>query len=666
MDEASPRFRQDLVAAATETDGVPCVDVSDPATGTSFRFYDFEYQLALQLNGQPLGAVTAWASEAYGIDLTPDGVREFAGRLAELGFLESAAAAPAPAPARVVAPAEVTPPPAAFTPVPEVTAPAADSLDNADDNAEAEWMTTEGAQTATFIPDAAMFDSPGEPTPVAPDLPRVEAELAAARNGKLFDIPTAANKAPTREIPIPVVPEAAKNPAPPMRAARPPAAAAPAVAPPAAPTATTSTPGWATELDDDLQPGHPGAPTAPPMPRAAMGAEQLTPPPMPPPPFGMAPTPSLPPSSGPRTTGMHPVAAGHGERRQPPAPDAVQMTPFADDAAAAAKPRTRQTRTMIWVVLLLAAAGIGYLAWSRMQARTPEVVSVRVMSPRPAAVYRWFSGQGTVTDYETRTLSFPSQGTLAELLPSGSTFAGGEILGKLRGATPLEGLLARARARVSFYQQMRESMRTAGNHVELRQAEIKLTEKQRLVEEAAAALAKLTVRANEPGEIVETMAKVGGYVRAGAPLVRVKGRVLHGEFALDQDDAAIAHDLAFCRVEVVGLGPRASNAEARGASDTAADTGSPDAQAGPRFIDCTLAKDSGRDKLRVVLPANVGLVPGQPLRLARQRFDAVFPIPPALVSDGGAHKTVWVAGRGGVSGPGFAGMDGLKSGSRAV
>jgi hypothetical protein len=61
MDEASPRFRQDLVAVATEADGVPCVDVSDPATGNSFRFYDFEYQLALALNGQPLKDVTAWA-----------------------------------------------------------------------------------------------------------------------------------------------------------------------------------------------------------------------------------------------------------------------------------------------------------------------------------------------------------------------------------------------------------------------------------------------------------------------------------------------------------------------------------------------------------------------------------------------------------------------------
>ena len=643
MDEASPRFRQDLVAAATEAEGVPCVDVSDPGTGTSFRFYDFEYQLALQLNGQPLRAVTAWASEAYGVDLTAEGIGEFAGRLAELGFLEPAASAPAPAPAPAAAPAEATPPPsattpppAAVTPPPEAVAPAADSLENA----EAEWMTTEGAETATFIPDPAMFDSPGEPTPVAPDLPRVEAELAAAKNGRRFDIPTAANKVPTREVPIPVVPDAARKSMPPAPAPFPLATPSPAARAAAKPASS-----WATELDDNLQAGHPGAPTAPPMPSATVAAEQLTPPP-----GAGVPAPPLPGLPPPRNTGMHPVPAGRGERRQPPAPDSVQMTPFADDAAAAAKPRARQTRTIIWVVLLLAAAGIGYLAWSRMQARTPEVVSVRVMSPRPAAIYRWFSGQGTVTDYDTRTLSFPSPGTLAELLPSGSTFAGGEILGKLRGATPLEGLLARARARVSFYQHMRESMRIAGNHPELRQAEIKLIEKQRLVDEAAAALAKLTVRASEPGEIVETMAKVGGYVRAGAPLVRVKGRVLHGEFALDQDDAAIARDLAFCRVEVVGLGPRASNAEARGASDTAADTGSPDAQAGPRFIDCTLAKDGGRDKLRVVLPANVGLVPGQPLRLARQRFDAVFPIPAALVTDsGGSQKSVWVAGHAGVA-----------------
>src|SRR4051794_168938 len=91
MDDASPRFRQDLEAAATEAEGVACVDVRDPQTGTNFRFYDFEYQLALQFNGQPLRDIVAWASQAYGVDLTVDGINEFAGRLSELGFLEAAA-----------------------------------------------------------------------------------------------------------------------------------------------------------------------------------------------------------------------------------------------------------------------------------------------------------------------------------------------------------------------------------------------------------------------------------------------------------------------------------------------------------------------------------------------------------------------------------------------
>ena len=59
MDDASPRFRQDLEASATEAEGVACVDVRDPKSGTSFRFYDFEYQLAQQFTGQPLSAVIA-------------------------------------------------------------------------------------------------------------------------------------------------------------------------------------------------------------------------------------------------------------------------------------------------------------------------------------------------------------------------------------------------------------------------------------------------------------------------------------------------------------------------------------------------------------------------------------------------------------------------------
>ena len=170
MSDASPRFRQDLEATATEAEGVPCVDVRDPRTGTNFRFYDFEYQLALQFNGQPLADVTAWASQTYGVDLTVEGINEFAGRLSELGFLERSAGGPE---TRGATPAGGT--------------KAADL-----DSAEAEWMSAEGAKTASFIPEPGMLDSAADLTPVAPELPHLDegADAAAESVDVTTDEPT--------------------------------------------------------------------------------------------------------------------------------------------------------------------------------------------------------------------------------------------------------------------------------------------------------------------------------------------------------------------------------------------------------------------------------------------------------------------------------------------
>src|SRR5206468_416020 len=68
-----------------------------------------------------------------------------------------------------------------------------------------------------------------------------------------------------------------------------------------------------------------------------------------------------------------------------------------------------------------------------------------------------------------------------------------------------------------------------------------------------------------------------------------------------------------------------------------------EAESIPRFVDCSLLGMSGRDKLRVALPGDIGLVPGQPLRLARQRYDAVFRVPAAAVKQEGERKLVYVA-----------------------
>src|SRR4051812_23743507 len=132
MAQPTPRFRRDLAATATEADGVAFVDVSDARTGTTFRLYDFEYQLALQLDGRPVEDVVAWASSAYGLDLTPEGITEFSGRLGELGFLEADAATGAARPA----------------------APEAPDLSA---EAEAEWLALQNARTNAFVPDAEML-----------------------------------------------------------------------------------------------------------------------------------------------------------------------------------------------------------------------------------------------------------------------------------------------------------------------------------------------------------------------------------------------------------------------------------------------------------------------------------------------------------------------------
>ena len=303
--------------------------------------------------------------------------------------------------------------------------------------------------------------------------------------------------------------------------------------------------------------------------------------------------------------------------------------------------------------MLAAAAGIGYWVWSHQHAAAaPQALRVRVMSPAPTAVYRWFSGRGQVTDYETTTLAFANPGRLAELLPAGTEIAAGDVVAKLQGASGLETLLAHDRSRVGFYKQLRDSMRAAGNSAELRQAELHLAEKEKLVEMARAALTKFTVAATEPGEVVETLAKIGTPIAAGAPVARVKGRLLHGAFELDVEERATLAKMDFCRVEVVGLGPRASNDLPRGeVSATAADTGAPEAQVGPRFLDCKPPGGSTppNRKVEIPLPGDLGLVSGQPLRLARRRFDAVFPVPAAAVVADGDRRSVWIAGRDGTA-----------------
>ena len=636
MSEASPHFRQDLAVSPTEADGVACVDVSDPKTGSSFRLYDFEYQLALQLNGQSVAQVTDWASKTYGADLTADGITEFASRLAELGFLEmgtiGSVEQSSPSPTRSGTLESAGPrapvPTAVLRAGTESASPAAPAPeeDDASDAAAEEWESAQAAKTAQFVPDPAMLDGAPEPTPVVPlDV----LKLAAGSPGASDDAPSAIVPEITAQA-VGELPRGAFD-------SEPVSAPSPAPSPAQRPEVAANS-SWAADLDGSLvSSDSPPAVSPPPAPKS----EPLA-------------------AAAPVQVVAAPPPPGLSERRQPPEPGAVVMSGFADGGRRGKAPVERSRRPILIVVLVLlaAAAGIGYWAWSHQRAAAaPQALRVRVISPAPTAVYRWFSGPGRVTDYETTTLAFASPGRLAELLPAGTEVAAGDVVGKLQGASGLETLLAHDRSRVGFYRQLRDSMRAAGNSAELRQAELHLVEKEKLVELARAGLTKFTVAATEPGEVVETLAKIGTPIVPGTPVARVKGRLLHGAFELDGEERATLAKMDFCRVEVVGLGPRASNdlprneATRNEATETAADTGPPEAQVGPRFLDCKPPREaaSASRKIEIPLPGDLGLVSGQPLRLARGRFDAVFPIPAAAVVADGERRSVWIAGRNGTA-----------------
>ena len=95
MSLEKPRFRRDLEAVPVEADGQSYIEVRDLGTGESFRFYDFEYRVALAFDGLALDKVIPWVKLSTGLELQVDQLQAFAARLKEMGFLESEASPPA-------------------------------------------------------------------------------------------------------------------------------------------------------------------------------------------------------------------------------------------------------------------------------------------------------------------------------------------------------------------------------------------------------------------------------------------------------------------------------------------------------------------------------------------------------------------------------------------
>jgi multidrug efflux pump subunit AcrA (membrane-fusion protein) len=618
MADGTPRFRQDLVATSSEAEGVVCIDVQDPRTGNTFRFYDFEYALAVQLNGQPLADVVHWAATAYGMELTPEGVREFAEKLAELGFLEDA---PYPHPDGLEARGD------SF----EDNQPVSEVVSQAIADSDHDSGFFEGPPTDLSRPPERAWRAGADPRPVS------EIAAAAFTDAAIRDTdqhPAAASGEFTGrasdDLDEPGVSAAAAFAGAATREVDPAtvAAAAAATGSSGVPAGDSQVPQWAWEIDRTLH----GVGSAlespqdrvhvPLRPSLASRSDEVEP---------HFPAPRAVSSPADAFRAVAPASPGEpppgrAERRQPPSPDAVEMAPFEEGNSRRFRAPTLERPPAgrgLTIVLLLVAAAVGAAAlyhfwWQKRGGAPPR--QVRVLTPKPAAIYRWFETPGAVVAGGARALAFPSSGKVVEILPAGTRFAPGEIIGRLQGAAAQEAEISKQRSRISYYEQMRDSMAGAGNPGEVRQAESKLAEKKALLGEADRQLSRLILRSAEGGEIAEVMVKAGAKVAAGAPALKLKGGALRGEFALDPQDMDKAGQLGFCRVE-----------------------------AGGRSVDCKLpgAPPPAGKPFVVDLPAGPGLTVGQPLRLARSRYDGVFPLPrSALVRVGDTDRLYVVTARG--------------------
>jgi hypothetical protein len=709
MPDSTPRFRHDLIATAVEVDGVRCVDVRDPDRDVSFRFYDFEYDLALQLDGRPASEVSAWAIATYGLDLTPLGIAEFATRLSELGFLitEGDLAADEP---RKSERTTLGGYPAPTIPVPEAAASAQD-----DSQPLSQVVSRAVEQGARLTVVAAGDSSAASATATV-----VSSTGGIAASGRRLssEFPLLGDARPTTPRTTPAA--GTRRTTPMAGTPRPtPVAGTPRATPVAGTPRTTpiagsrtSSPGvaavprWMADLDSTvIRPG--GEPAGNGGANSTSGAggastsRELVPVPAPAPQsmgetmMGFAAVTeeamkpvremTVEPSEAVgtvmgfaavtdeqiREAEQQQAAArvsgppqGTSERRMPPWPEAVVMSPFTAEEVRRRPPeaglrrsaKRAADRSTIAVVLVVAgaviAAVVGYFFWSQHQAAM-EARRVRVIAPRPAAVYRWFDATGSAVVGGNASLGFAAGGSVADVLPAGSHYAAGEIIAKLENAASREADVNRARSRVAYHQQVRDSMRTAGNLPEMRKAEIKIVEKQAQLDEAEAGLDRLVIRATEAGEVAEVVARRGVVVEANAPVVRVRTGTLRGEFVLPPRDADAAAHLGFCRVEIVGGIAPAGAADAARIAASGIDAGAPAAVADgtPRFADCKLvppAQPPG-DHFEVELPSSTVVLLGQPLRLARVRYDGVFPVPRSAVVRVGDADRLYVVGPGDVA-----------------
>jgi RND family efflux transporter MFP subunit len=615
---STPRFRADLDSHRGELGGFTFYDVTDRATGKTFRMYEVEYLVARELDGRSLDLVAAEVTARLGVETNPQELAGYVGKLAELGFLEARELADDVdfAVTSVVQPA---PPLAAQTPAPLPIAAAPRSPDGPARVPSLNEPPAPGPGDGAR-PLSAVFKAIANSPPVAAPAPPVV---------KPRSVPpplTVTLKAPPRAV-IPELPQEALAVEGQGKVTQGHDDGGDVV--PADELISEST--SLDEIDDltnDALPIEPMAGRPLPLEPPPIEAPLLQPP--------LSESALAEFASDARTPVVDPREVETLVRQSVhTAPDreaTLPQLPTADgrietehqtgETRAHAHGHTRSRRrgtSLFWLslplIIIAALVAIVYLP----ARHTSAALTVHVADVRVESVVRLYPGSAQLHAVEPLRFAFPEAGTIAELLPPGQHVKAGDTLAKLDGYVKLEKQLGELRAREAFYQAELAKAERAGSTSGAHRARAKVDEKRALIAALQARYGRLVLSSTTPGIVGENLVKVGDTTVAAQPVTSVLQLRLRADFTLP------AREATSLKTGMIGRMARADG----------------------HLIDCRVERvtEEGEQtvvRVEVMDPA-AGVQAGEQMQLVRLRLDGVVRLPAqAVTRPTGGQDSVFV------------------------
>jgi len=516
-----PLFRTDLVSRPLEEAGYRFIEVTDPDSGHSFRFYEVEYAIACAMDGErDVVELADWAKIELGLEASPDELRTVIDTLADLGYLDTEAPA-------LAQPAPLDRPPPAGRPV----TGAAFDLPAGRGNAGPAPFDFDSPAVSSGDGNAGARQF-GESSPVSMDLSehiplRAQDVKEAVRQSRAMQAvrpPEGAMRPSTDDDGF----DDEQTPAPMRPAARAQAAAAEAGrrsnTPPPVPSGAMGKTLLGTPAPV-LPPGRVGhSPTPPPMVLPDKPAE-----------FGRPP-----PTSPPESSVSARVAGPSWDRGIAPSRHVAHAAEMRAVAVAVPAPqRASNLVPYLVVVLLLVLAGAGaywFFFWRadegldrdsqgappaapRTVEQTQDDVPARPPPPPPPPPSEIAAALEAGPTQEREVLAAQA-GRIVSLVPAGSEVSEGAPVAKLEGYQKWDYAVKEAQDSQRRYQEKLDQATSRGDKEAMREAEGNVKRKQGDIDKDMAGLDPFLIKA-PIGGVVELAIKRGALVKKDQPVAKI-------------------------------------------------------------------------------------------------------------------------------------------------